>query len=135
MSNTRRTTPAKGRPTPPRARQSRPPAPSITFKGNEYRVAGDIGIWPYMQFCRAAESGLSLTDQHGLAALHAMMQDVIHEDDWGRFQDDMITSKIKDLDALLQLSQDAVEIIQAHLPKPRNGRPAANGRVTAEVES
>jgi hypothetical protein len=49
-----------------------------------------------MQFARAAESGLSLGDSKGLAAAYSMLQDVIHEDDWGRFQENMINEKVDD---------------------------------------
>jgi hypothetical protein len=129
MSNTRSTTPPKGRATPPRARQSKPEPPKIKFQGKEYRVADDVGIWPLMQFSAAAESGLNLGDQKGLAALYAMLKDVIHPDDWGQFQDDMLSSKIKDLQALLDLSQDAVEMIQAKVAKSQRARPAANGQI------
>lgn len=125
MSNTRTTR------APVRARQTKPPAPSITFKGETYKVAGDIGVWPMMQFARASESGLSLGDARGLAAAYSMLQDVIHEDDWGRFQENMITTKEKDLEALMKLTTDAVEVIQEVASK-KNGR--ANGKATATAE-
>lgn len=122
MSNTRTTR------TPVRARQAKPPAPSITFMGEKYKVSDKIGVWPMMQFARAAESGLSLGDPKGLAAAYSMLQDVIHEDDWGRFQENMINGKVNDLEALMKLTQEAVGVINdAEVRK--NGR--ANGKTAA----
>src|SRR5258708_7682125 len=84
-----------------RAKQSRPKE-YITFQGEKYQVADKVGIWPLMQFARAAETGLSASDSRGLAAAHAFLQDVIHPDDWGRFQEDMINNKLTDLDGLME---------------------------------
>lgn len=125
MSNTRTTRAA------PRARQARPPAPSITFLGESYKVSDKIGVWPMMQFARAAEAGLSLGDARGLAAAYSMLQDVIHEDDWGRFQENMINGKVDDLEALMKLTTDAVAVIQETATR-KNGR--ANGKATATAE-
>src|SRR5882672_4767628 len=121
VSNTRTTA---------RARQSRLEPPSITFMGEKYKVAAKIGVWPMMQFARAAEAGLSLGDPKGLAAAYSMLQDVIHEDDWGRFQENMINTKVSDLEALMKLTQDAVVVIQEAATK--NGR--ANGKAAASAE-
>lgn len=125
MSNTPRTRAAPG------TRQGKPAPPSITFLGEKYKVADKIGVWPMMQFARAAESGLSLGDAKGLAAAYSMLQDVIHEDDWGRFQENMINGKIDDLEALMKLTRDAVAVIQDTAPR-KNGR--ANGRAAATAE-
>lgn len=130
MANTRTTRPRTGT---PRARQSKPPAPSITFMGESYKVAAKIGVWPLMQFARAAEAGVNMTDHRGLAAFHAQMQDVIHEDDWGRFQEDMIMKKV-DMEELLECARQAVEIVQAAMvakAPPANGQ--ANGQPNGKV--
>ncbi len=135
MSNTRTTT--RRAPTAAArartARQSKPPRPVIKFKGSEYKLAEEIGVWPLMQFSAAAESGLTLGEQRGLAALYAMLHDVIHEDDWGRFQQDMITQKTQDLTALMRLANDAVAMLQDELDKKNTS--ASNGKaITATVE-
>ena len=91
--------------------------------GDDYRIAAKVGVWPLLQFARAAEAGMSMTDYRGLAAVHAMLQDVIHEDDWGRFQENMIVKKASDLEALMQAAQQALELLQASQGK--NGRTAA----------
>jgi hypothetical protein len=125
MSNTRTTR------TPPRARQSKPPGQTITFQGESYKVSDKFGVWPMMQFARAAEAGMSLGDAKGLAAAYSMLQDVIHEDDWGRFQENMINNKVDDLEGLMKLTQEAVALI-ADSAARKNGR--ANGRATATAE-
>lgn len=95
-----------------RAPQKKKPDPgTLSFLGSDYRLASKIGIWPMMQFARAAESGLSSADQKGMAAIHALLQDVIHPDDWGRFEDDMITKKLDDLEPLLQVVSDAIAVV------------------------
>lgn len=129
----RATTPPKGRPTPARAKQGKPKGPTLTYLGKEYRVAASVGVWPLMQFARAAEAGLDMRDQKGLAALHAFLQDVIHPDDWGRFQDDMITSKISNLDELMSVAQQAVEEMQKRAAKKRANGAAANGHARRAV--
>jgi len=130
MSNTRSTTTPKGRATPARPRQAKPKNPSITFRGGEYRISSKIGVWPLMQLARAAEAGVSLADQKGLAAAHALLEDCIHPDDWGRFQEDMITSKVDDLDELMKAVQQATELMQT----AQNGSGRRRTTVQAEIE-
>jgi hypothetical protein len=124
MSNARRT---------PAARTARkktvPAAPTVKFMGASYKVADKLGIWPQMQLARAAQDGINLGDARGLAAVYSTLQNVIHPDDWGRFENDMISKKTDDLLALLQLMQDAVQVVAAH----QNGTPAANGTEPPEV--
>jgi len=94
-----------------RARQSRPkkpaPAGTLTFKGATYKLDSKMGIWPLLQFARAAESGLTTVDAKGLAAIHAFLQDVIDPEDWGRFQEDMISKKVDDIAELMNAAQQA----------------------------
>jgi len=121
------------RPAAPRARQSKPPPLTVTFMGGKYRVADKVGIWPLMQFARAAEAGLSLRDVKGLAAVHAMLEDVVHPDDWGQFQDDMIAKKAVDLQAMLDVAGQVVELLTE---RSKKGRPKGNGQaVAAEIEA
>lgn len=127
MSNARTTTARVGT---PRARQPKPPPPKIRFRGGEYRIADEVGIWPLMQMARAAQSGVSLADQRGLAAAHALLQDVIHPDDWGQFEEDMIIKKVNDLEALMAAVGEATALVQARAAK-KTGR--ANG--TAAIEN
>jgi hypothetical protein len=129
MSNTPRTRVTTGTRTA-RARPVTPPPLKLKFMGAEYRLADKIGVWPMMQFARAAESGLTVRDGKGLAAVHAYLEQVIHEDDWAQFQDDMISKKADNMDALMNLITDAVTAVSERQAK--NGRrPAARGAVVA----
>ena len=84
-----------------------------------------------MQLARAAEAGVSLADQRGLAAAHALLQDVIHADDWGRFQEDMIAGKVDDLDELMKATQQATELM-AQRQQASNGH--KRKAVKAQIE-
>lgn len=127
MSNTRSTTPPKGRPT--RARQVKPEPVTFKLMGAEYKLADKVGIWPLMQYSRAVETGMSdLGERRALAAAHAILEDSIHPDDWGRFQEDMITKKMDDLLLVLDAVMGAVRLADAK--RGRNGTPKA---MTAEV--
>lgn len=108
----RATTPPKGRPTPSRPRQARPRGEVLTYQGKEYRLADKIGVWPLMQLARAAQEGIASTDVRGLAALHAMFQDMLDPEDWPQFEADMIAAKMDDPMGLLQTTQEAVLRIQ-----------------------
>jgi hypothetical protein len=119
MSNTRRTPAPRTTTTarPRRALAADPAAPDtnlyITYLDERYLVAEKTGIWPLLQFARAAESGGSAIDSRGLAAIHAFLQDVIDPADWGRFQEDMIKKKVTDLDGLMTAAREAVEAVFA----------------------
>lgn len=124
MSNTRTTTPPKGRPTPAR----KPPAVTFKILGGEYRVADKTGIWPLMQYARAVESGeTNIGERRAMAAAHALLEDAVHPEDWGRFQDDMIAKKMTDLRPVLEAVMNALASAST---KPRNGRAKP---VTAEI--
>lgn len=93
--------------------------------GGKYKVATQVGIWPLMQFARAAETGTALTDHRGLAACHAFLEQVVDPGDWGRFQDDMIRKRVNDLDALLHAARQAVDALFAR--QQANGNANGNG--------
>jgi hypothetical protein len=104
--------------------------------GGKYKVADEVGIWPLMQFARAAETGTALTDHRGLAACHAFLQDVIAPADWGRFQEDMISKKVNDLDALMSAARQAIDalVVRRDARRAANGKTAVNGTgKTAEI--
>jgi hypothetical protein len=104
--------------------------------GAEYRVADKLGIWPQMQLARAAQDGINLGDARGLSAVYSTLQNVIHPDDWPRFENDMISKKTDDLLALLKLMQDAVSIIAARetTTSAADGEgPETNGKADAAV--
>ena len=127
MSNTRTTTPPKGRPT--RARQSKPEPVTFKLMGAEYKLADKVGIWPLMQYARAVEAGDNeLGQRKMMASAHAILEDAVHPGDWGRFQEDMIAKKMDDILLVLDAVMGAVRIADAK--RGRNGR----AKVTATAE-
>jgi hypothetical protein len=129
MSNTRSTTPPKGRATP--ARQSKPEPATFKLMGAEYKLAPKVGIWPLMQYARAVETGDNdVGNRRAMASAHAILEDSVHPDDWGRFQEDMIAKKMDDLLMVLDAVMGAIRI--ADTKRSRNGR--VNGRATAKAE-
>jgi hypothetical protein len=85
------------------------PEETVEFNGQKYRISDSVALFTLMRFARAAESGINLMDFRALAALHAFLQDCIHPDDWGRFQEDMISTKQSNLDALLDVATRVIE--------------------------
>jgi hypothetical protein len=147
MSNTRTTRPSPRTAVKPKTDPAPPGDDSdgdgdgkvayLEVFGGKYRVADEVGIWPLMQFARAAETGTSLTDHRGLAACHAFLQDVIAPADWGQFQEDMISKKVNDLDALMTAARQAIDaLVERRTARAKsNGGPkaAANGTAPAEI--
>jgi hypothetical protein len=124
MSNTRKTTTSRPRPAPR--------ADTVTFLGEQYKVAEKIGVWPQMMLARAASEGVMLGDMKGLAAVHATLENVIDPADWGRFQDDMCTKKTDDLAGLLDLVTQAARIVMARGTSSNGSNPAA-GKTDAQT--
>jgi hypothetical protein len=116
-----------------------PAGETFEFKDETFKISEKVGIWPLMQFARAAESGLDMSDYKALAALHAFLQDCIDAGDWGRFQERMISAKIGDADELLAVATTVIEKVTARpTPQPSassNGQPAISGGSTAGSSS
>jgi len=108
--------------------RSRPATGTLRYAGASYKISEKQGVWPLLQFARAAEAGFQLTDPRGLAAIHAFLEDVIDPDDWPRFQEDMISKKVVDLDGLMKAAQQAVSDMLDRMTASadkKNGKPAA----------
>lgn len=132
MANTRTTRTTTGTRTA-RARALPLKPATIRFMGGEYKLAEKIGVWPMMQLARASEAGLSARDSKGLAAIYSYLQQVLHEDDWPQFEEDMITKRADDLESLMKFLSDAVTLVQERLDK-QGRRPAARKTIAGEVE-
>lgn len=117
---------------PARRRASSPSRPraavkasagAFTYMGETYRLDSKMGVWPLLQFARAAESGWRNDDMRGLAAIHAFLQDVMLPEDWPRFQDDMISKKMADVPGLLEVVRKAVDESLAAMAKAEGDSP------------
>lgn len=91
-----------------KSRPAKKPGGTLSFAGAKYKLDPELGIWPAMQFARAAEAGWRTDDPRGLAAIHAFLQDVLDPEDWPRFQEDMINKKVADIEGLLSAANQAV---------------------------
>ena len=98
----------------------------IEFKGQRYKIADTVGIWPMMQFARAAEAGIDLSDWRALGAMHALLETCIAKEDWGRFQEQMISTKEGDLSAMLDCATSIIEKLSARPTQPPSQ--SSNGR-------
>jgi hypothetical protein len=85
---------------------------SVTFHGQEFKVAQSIGLMPLMMFASAAKSGLNTSDMDGLAAMHALLEDSLDPEDWPRFQRACIDAKIQ-ADELLEVIKELIEAVAA----------------------
>jgi len=59
---------------------------TVDFLGEQFRVAERVGALPIMRFAKAAKSGTDSNDMEGLVALYDLLAQVIHPDDWRRFE-------------------------------------------------
>ena len=127
---TRKPRAASGNPAVAQARMSKPPladgqaayaqgavegagvadgSETIDFKGNTYKISESVSLFALMRFARAAESGINVMDFRALAALHAFLQDCFDAEDWGRFQEDMITASDTSAEELLDVATKVIE--------------------------
>lgn len=53
------------------------PENSVELRGKRFRIAAAIGIMPLMKFAATADAGMDTMDFRALAAMHAMLRDVI----------------------------------------------------------
>lgn len=59
---------------------------TVDFLGEQFRVAERVGALPIMRFAKAAKAGTDSNDMDGLVALYDLLAQVIHPDDWTRFE-------------------------------------------------
>jgi hypothetical protein len=92
----------------------------VKLRDKEFRVDDELGAMAMFEWAAAAE--LSIDDQAGLAAVHAMLQDVIHEDDWQEFRHyaRVTRPKIK-VDELIEVINGASELISGRPTEQPSG--------------
>lgn len=104
---------------------------TFTFFGEEFRVAGEVGAMPLMQFAHAASSGLDTADMEGAAAIHDLLQDILHEEDWPRFCEQAKSNKAS-AELLLEL---ATELMSALAGRPTRRQSASSAGLSATTAS
>jgi hypothetical protein len=123
---------------------------TVEFFGEEYRLAPKVGLMPLLKFAHAANQGVGADDMEGMAALYAIIRDVVyrgepacgecedckrHPDeparcqyfeagDWDRFERAAIDEQA-DGDQLLDFVHEAIEQISA---RPTNAPSGSSSR-------
>jgi L-alanine-DL-glutamate epimerase-like enolase superfamily enzyme len=92
----------------------------VKLRNEEFLVDDELGTMAMLEW--AAASDLSIDDNAGLAAVHAMLEDVIHPDDWAEFRHYARTARPKiSADELIKVINDAAELISGRPTEPASG--------------
>lgn len=95
----------------------------VKLRDKEFRVDDELGAMAMFEW--AAASQLAVDDWEGLAAIFAMLQDVIHPDDWQEFRHYARTARPKvQADDLIKVINDATELIGGRPTEPSTGSSA-----------
>jgi hypothetical protein len=128
---------------------------TVEFFGAEYRLAPRVGLMPLLKFAHAAGRGIGSEDLEGMAAMYAIIRDVVYRGepacgecpdckrypddpgrcqyyaagDWERFERAAIDEQA-DGDDLLDFVHEAMEQISAR-PTPAPSGSSSRGRSTS----
>lgn len=105
---------------------------AVDFLGEQFKVADKVGALPLMRFAKVARAGVDASELEGLAAMYDLLGQVIHPDDWSRFEDhaDRVHA---DGDQLLGLVQEVFALMAAR-PTGRSSD-SSDGPQTIEPSS
>ncbi len=67
---------------------------TVPLKGQEFRLAEDVGVMPLMEWVVAAD-GKDGENAKSLVAVYHVLQDTVHEDDWDEFRQHSRETKCK----------------------------------------
>jgi hypothetical protein len=120
----------------------------IEFLGEKFRLADRIGLMPMLAFAMASKRGLDSEDMEGLAAMYALIRDVVDQSrpvetdddgrprtdetgapvyagpsEWMRFEDHAINEQA-DGEDLMEFVGRAMEVVSA---RPRRRRELSSG--------
>lgn len=82
---------------------------SIPFAGLQIRVADKVGAIPFMRFAKVAKQGVDADDMEGLAAMYDLLEQVVHPDDWAKFEAHAQAKRVQS-DELLDVIKDAFDV-------------------------
>lgn len=63
----------------------------VDLLGEKFHVAEKVGLMPAMRFAMVAQSGVDANEIEGLAAMHELLRQCVHPQDWDRFQRHAVT--------------------------------------------
>ena len=90
------------------------PGRTVELLGKHFRLADKVGLMPMLKFSAFAD--MEVQDARALAAMYAMLKDVIDPADWRKFEDHAVDSKA-DADDLLTVISRAIETISGRPTK------------------
>jgi hypothetical protein len=94
--------------------------------GKDFRLAEKVGLMPLLSFAALAEAGVDTMDFRALATMYHLLQQIIHPDDWGRFQSH--ASEVRaDADDLLGVVTLGLEAVSGRPSGPSNDSSAGPG--------
>lgn len=105
---------------------------TVDFLGEQFKVADKVGALAVMRFAKIAKAGVDASELDGLVALYDLLGQVVHPDDWARFEEHA-DSQHADGDALLELVQEVFALIAAR-PSGRSSD-SSDGPRTIEPSS
>lgn len=100
---------------------------TVEFYGKHFHVAERVGLMPLMRFAVVAQSGVDSNDLEGLAAMHGLLEQAVHPDDWARFQQHATDSRA-DGDELMEFV-GKVMAVMAGRPTSRSSDSSDGPRV------
>ena len=59
---------------------------TVEFLGVDFRIADKVAALPIMRFAKVAKAGVDASELDGMAALYDLLEQVIHPDDWQKFE-------------------------------------------------
>lgn len=95
---------------------------TLTFQGEEFRTAAEVGLMPLMQFAKTASSGADSNEMAGLVAMYNLIESCLADgEEWQRFQDHAVKVRA----TADQLMGFVAEVIQVIADRPTS-RPSAS---------
>jgi hypothetical protein len=127
----------------------------IEFLGERFRLADGVALMPLLAFANASKAGLDSDDMEGMAALYALIRDVVDQtrvqqtgedgeplfeadgetpkwagpSDWQRFEQHAITTRA-DGDDLMEFVGRAMSVMSARPRKRREASSATSPRTS-----
>ena len=101
---------------------------TVDFLGESFRVADRVGALPLMRFAKLAKSGLDADEMDGLVAVYDLLGQVIHAEDWARFEEHADREHAGG-EELLEFVASALAVVSAH-PIGRSSDASVGPRIT-----
>jgi hypothetical protein len=105
---------------------------TVEFCGVQFRIAEKVAALPLMRFAKVAKAGVDATELDGMAAMYDLLEQVIHPDDWAKFERHADHERA-DGEQLLEVVQ-AVFVLLADRPTGRSSD-SSDGPRTIEPSS